>query len=334
MKRILLVGAGGIGQRHFRAFVEVGDVRMSVCEPDAAKRNQLSAACDVESACADIGEADLSGFDAAVICAPAHLHVPIAQRCADAGVSFLLEKPLAVTMDGVDHLIETVNAKRLLAHVGYVRRASPETAQFRKEILSGKIGAPRMCYINMSQEFPKYRPDFQRTYYAKRETGGGAILDAASHMVDLLLWIMGDVAEVSAMYDRLVLQGVDVEDSALISLRLTDGNLAQINVNQFQKPNVCVMEVIGAKGNLVFDMVRSELRFAADDSGTWEVRKFNEGLSPADLALRRLAAQASRFLGALDGRPSELATLEEAQRNLRVVLAAKQSYETRRIVRL
>ena len=117
MKKVLIVGAGGISKRHIRGFLRTGRAKLAVVEPDEGKRAQVMGDYDIEDGRADIGDVELSAFDAAVICAPAHVHVPIGQACADAGLPFLTEKPLAVTMDGVDRLIETVNNMNLPARV-------------------------------------------------------------------------------------------------------------------------------------------------------------------------------------------------------------------------
>lgn len=332
MKQVLIVGAGGIGKRHVRGFLKTGRARLTVVEPDAAKRGEVLGQYDILAGHADIREVDLSRFDLAVICAPAHVHVPLALACAGAKLPFLTEKPLAVTMDGVDGMIEAVRRAGIEARVGYVRRSAREVIDLRRRVLDGAIGDLRMCYMNASQEFPKYRPDFQRTYYAKKAMGGGCILDGASHMIDLLLWFFGPVREVCAMYDRLQLQGVEGEDCCLISIRFANGCMAQIAMNQFQKPNVNTIELIGTTGNLLLDV--ATLKYARDDSGQWEARDYMAGLNPMEVHEARFALQAGWMLDAVEGKPCHLTTLEEARDNLRVALAAKESYETKRIVQL
>ena len=333
-KKVLIVGTGGIGQRHLRAALATGRLRVSIVEPDEAKRREVATQYPVESSYADLREVRLSEFALAVICAPANWHMALGQACADAGLPFLLEKPLAVTMDGVDRLLATVRSKSLPVRVAYVTRATPEALRLREQVLAGKIGPVRMSYSNISQEFPKYRPDYQRTYYAREATGGGAILDGASHRFDLLMWLMGPVREVAAMYDRLELQGVECEDSALISLRFHSGAMAQIDMNQFQKPNVNTFELIGPKGNLMMDLAAAEVRFCGDDSNQWQVERFREGISPRDYHEQRFRRQLEFFLDAIAGKDCPLATLEEAQHNLCIALAAKQSYREKRIVTL
>jgi predicted dehydrogenase len=332
MKRVLIVGGGGIAQRQIRGFHATGEARLSVVEPIAERRAALRERQEIEAAFTSLDDADPPGFDLAVICTPAHLHVPIAVRCAESGLPFLLEKPLAVSREGVNALLEKVAARQVPARVAYTRRSAPEVVALRDEIRTGAIGDVRMCLANLSQDFPKYRPDFSTTYYARLATGGGALLDAASHVIDLLIWMLGIPVEVAAMYDRLILEGVEGEDACLLLLRFASGAMAQVAVNQFQKPNTAAIEMIGTRGNLLLEHMT--LRHAADDSGAWASRDFAEGRSPTEMSARRFRAQAEAMLGLLDGRPDHLTTLEEAALNLDVVLAAKESYRDRRIVTL
>lgn len=329
---VILVGAGGIGKRHIRALLATGRARVTIVEPFAERRAAVQREYAIERAVADLAEIDLAAADLAVICAPAHLHIPLAQRCADAGVSFLLEKPLSTTLDGVDRLIRTVADRRLVARVAFVRRPSPEVIALRDRIRAGEIGDVRLCYLNASQDFRKYRPDYRETYYAREASGGGAILDCASHFIDLLLWFFGAPAAVAAMADRLVFTGVECEDTCLITVRFRNGALAQLNVNQFQKPNTATIEMIGSEGNL---MMRDDaLHSAKDDSGRWLTTEFRAGLTGGEFHQERFRRQADFMLDALAGRPDPLTTLPEALLNLRVALAAKESARTNTVIQL
>ena len=333
MHKVIVIGTGGIGKRHLRGLVETGRVELTLVEPDEARRSEAERQFLPAASHAGLEDADLRSHDLAVICAPAHLHVAMMDECADAGVSFLVEKPLAVSMDGVDDVIDKVRRAGVLARVGYIRRIAPEIQAMRKQIGAGKIGDVKLVYVNSSQEFPKYRPDYKITYYSKPEMGGGAILDAASHTFDMLIWIMGQPVTVGAMHDRLALEGSQTEDTCLITIRFESGAMANVAINQFQKPNVSSIEFIGTLGNLTVD--HSVVKFADDDSGDWkEVRDFMEGLVPMAAHQARFTLQANAMLDAIDGKPDFLATLDEARTNLSVALAAKRSWRERRFIDL
>ena len=230
MKRVLIVGSGGIGRRHLKGYGLTGRASLAIVEPDAGRRAEAAELFGIAEAYTDIAEADLTSFDLAVICAPANFHVQLIRTCAAAKLPFMVEKPLSVTMDDVDVALAEVKASGVEARVGYVRRVAEEVVALRDKIVGGKIGRLRLAYLNSSQEFPKYRPDFQRTYYARPEMGGGAILDAASHLFDMLIWIMGKPTDVSCMFDRLVLEGTNVEDTCLVTIRFASGAMANVTI--------------------------------------------------------------------------------------------------------
>ncbi len=335
MKRVLIIGAGGIGKRHIRGFLKTNRARISVCEIDQTKLEDVAATYDLNRTYSDVEAAPLDDVDLAVIAAPAHVHVPVGQRLADAGVPFLTEKPLSVTLDGVDKLVETVRSKDLTVRVGYVRRSRKWVQRLKADLDAGRIGEVRMAYFNGSQDFRKYRPDYQTTYYAKRCMGGGTILDCAGHFVDLVLWTMGPVREVCAMYDQLVFESVECEDSLLMNLRMASGAMVNITINQFQKPRVATMEFIGTRANLRLLDDAARLEFADDDSGRWQSESFiKESMHPQEVHESMFMHQANDFMDAVEGKPDPMCTLEEARENLRICLAARESYRTHRIIEI
>lgn len=125
--RLLIIGVGSIGLRHLRCFQATGRVRASICEPNEALRLRVAGEQQVERHYADLDAALADRHDAAIIAAPAHLHVPLALRLAQAGVHLLIEKPLSTTLDGIDTL----------------RQASPTGISWRPWPMS--IGPIRFC---------------------------------------------------------------------------------------------------------------------------------------------------------------------------------------------
>lgn len=331
---VLLIGSGGIGKRHIRGYLRTGRANLDIVEPDTDRRDECLNTYDIRRGFAHIDEAPLGDYDAAVICSPAHTHVPLGLACARAGTPFFVEKPLSVSMDGVEELCAEVAHRGLPVRVGYVRRSSAGVKELHRRAVSGDIGELKLAYVNLSQDYRKYRPDYRDIYYAKEAMGGGAILDGASHAIDLLLWIFGPIAEVCSMHDRMVFDGVECEDTALMLFRFASGGFAQLALNQFQKPNVQVFEIIGTEGNLKLDM--AELTRADDDSQTWHPVSIPDGgevpTDPMEIHEARFALQANLFLDTVSGADTVLATLDEAKQNLKVALAAKESWRTRRFV--
>ncbi len=331
--RVLIIGTGGIGQRHLLGYSQTNRAKLSIVEPDSAKRDEAKKIFNIVQDFTNIDDTDLAEYDLAVICAPAHTHVTLMQACAAAGLAFMVEKPLAVTLEDVKETLALVKAKNLVARVGYIRRIADELVALRDQIANGKIGDLRLIYINSSQDFPKYRPDYQTTYYAHPEMGGGAILDGASHSFDMLIWIVGKPVEVSCMYDQLALKGTQTEDTCLINIRFENGIMANITLNQFQKPNTSRQEFIGTKGNLILEHTTLSFR-DSDAPDPVEEHDYMDGLVPMEAHQARFTMQANAMLDAIEGKPCYLATLEDAHLNLRLALAAKRSWDERIIVKL
>ncbi len=332
MRRVLIVGGGGIGERHLRCFLATGQVQASLCEVNEHKLHELQAQYPLDCTFTDFAQVPLEDFDGAVIAVPAHLHISLALACARAGVPFLLEKPLSVNLEGVDELVAAIEQHNLYAAVGFVRRSEPSCQKLRELALSGLIGEIKMGRFDSGQEYPRYRPDYRDIYYAHEQTGGGCIFDAATHMINFAEWIFGEVQEVVALYDRLVLTGVECEDSAIIVTRFRNNSaLVEVFINQFQKPNIVAIELMGIEGNLRYEFSAGTARIThcADDSNRWE-ELYRLSVTRDD----PFVLQAKDMLAGLSGEAAPRTSVAEAAHNLRVLLAAKRSQHAKRIISL
>ncbi|MCH5373334.1 MAG: Gfo/Idh/MocA family oxidoreductase, partial [Planctomycetes bacterium] len=92
--RILVIGVGSIGERHTRCFQQTGRADVSICEPNDELRQAIAERYSIGESFASIDDVPLSDYDAAVICTPAQLHIPLATKSVDAGLQLLIEKPL------------------------------------------------------------------------------------------------------------------------------------------------------------------------------------------------------------------------------------------------
>src|SRR5262245_56044134 len=105
---LLIVGCGSIGERHLRCFQKTGRCRVSACDANAALlqrvANEYAAAphASLESAFAS------EKFDALVICTPAHTHLAIARHGAECGAALFIEKPLSVSLNGIEETREAM----------------------------------------------------------------------------------------------------------------------------------------------------------------------------------------------------------------------------------
>ena len=317
MKRgVLIVGTGSIGERHARCFGQLADVEVSICEPNEPLRRRVAEAYAVRQALADYDQAPLEEFEAVVICTPAPLHIPMAIRALRAGCHVLCEKPLSTSLDGVDDLREAICASGRVFRVAYTWRRHPGMQWVKSQLAGGSIGRPSQATIVSGQDFAFFRPAYREIYYARHESGGGAIQDGATHMVDFLVWCLGPARSVSCEADHLALEGVRVEDTVSLTLRFQNSPaIATLVMNQFQKNNDLRVEVAGILGTVRFDIADERCSIFRD--GQWRHTPV-----PARDRDANYIDQAAAFFDAIDDRASNLCTLDEAVHVLRAVLGA------------
>ncbi|HEV2295422.1 MAG TPA: Gfo/Idh/MocA family oxidoreductase [Tepidisphaeraceae bacterium] len=314
---VQVIGAGSIGNRHIRCLLATGRARVSVVEVNADLRvaiaRQYAGVAIHESL--EIALAD-GRPDAAVIATPAPLHVAQATRLASRGIHLLIEKPLGVSLEGVDELQAAVRRSGVVAAVGYVYRAHPVLNELREALASGAYGRPVELVAVCGQHFPHYRPAFRQTYFARHDTGGGAVQDALTHIVNAGEWLVGEIERVVADTAQQVLEGVEVEDTAHVLARHAGGLPASYNLNQHQAPDEITITVVCDRGTLRFEYHANRWRSMTSPGGEWT--NYVGGTADSDTMFVR---QAHAFLNAVEGRAAPLCTLDEGAATLRVNLA-------------
>lgn len=322
MKKILIVGAGGIGKKHIDGFLRTGEFSISICDVDIQKINKIKEEYPLDNTFNDFYSTPLKSFDAVLIATPANYHIPMAIRCAGEGIPFLVEKPLSVSMEGVDGLIRIIEKNKVPSAVGFTRRSIPSFIKLKEIIDSGITGEIKMSLFFVAQDYRKYRPDYGCIYFARQEMGGGCILDAVSHMIDLAQWYIGSPSEGFCIYDNLAFgKEIETEDSAVITGRFNKKSMVNFYCNLFQKPYELLIEFAGMKGNLRYiseNRYVSRILFSDNDEGRWsEMGVFENEIKDYYFY------QAKNFINLLAGKDNTLTTIEEAAENLKFLLEVK-----------
>jgi len=319
--RTLIIGVGSIGHRHLRCFSQTDRATLSICEINRSLAEEIAGQYPVEAIFNSLEEALQDPPEAAVICAPAHLHIPMAHQLADLGIHLLIEKPLSTSLDDVDSLIEKVEGKGLTAAVAYVNRVNPLLATLRNTILSGEYGEPMQLTLVSGQDFPFYRPAYRDIYYNDRATGGGAIQDALTHAINVGQWLCGDIDGLVADAKHQVLSGVEVEDTVHVIAR-HGKTMASYSLNQFQAPTESTLTVACTKGTLRYQSHEQRLSGMTATEQPWQVLQ-ETSLERDDM----FVAQANMFLDAIAGKGTVACTLAEGLETLRANLAILNSVD-------
>lgn len=318
---VLVVGAGSIGERHLRCFGATGRARVFFVEVNPELRATIANRYPGTTAYDSLDAAIEQPIDAAVVATPAPLHIPQATQLVERGVHVLIEKPLSVSLDGVDALQGLVAKKNVVAAVAYVLRAQPALAEMREAILGGRFGKPLQLVHVSGQNFPFFRPAYRNTYYAKRSSGGGAVQDALTHTINAAQWLVGNIDRVVADAAHLALEGVDVEDTVNVLAR-HGGVLASYSLNQHQAPNETTITVVCERGTVRFEIHNGRWRSTEKPGDPWT----DHGSGPLDRD-GPFVRQASAFLDAVEGKSPPLCTLDEGVATLRTNLAILSSVD-------
>lgn len=324
-----LIGCGRIARLvHLGALRAADGVRLAaLADPDPQRLHeaaqQAPAAVPYASAEALL---EKSGVEAVVIAAPPAQHAPLAVAAFAAGKHVYVEKPLAAGLGDAEAIRAAQRAAGTVGMVGFSYRFHPLHRAAKARLAAGALGevvAARSVFSAAARAIPDWK--------ARRASGGGVLLDLASHHIDLVRFLFEqEVAEVSAT----VTSGHSEGDTAALQLRLESGLPVQTLVSMRSVTEDRV-EVYGEAGRLSYDRQRSvELDVQAPGLTYGRRGQLQRTLGTVARAARRLPrvpqdpsfrAAFEAFARAARGGPHEGADLDDGLRSLAVVLAAEAS---------
>jgi predicted dehydrogenase len=325
--KLLIIGTGSIGERHLRCFQQLNRCdSIAICESHDARRADVASRYGLPPSHAfpDLDAAlSAMSFDAAVIATPAPTHIPIATRLAALGTHLLVEKPLSLTTDGIEELVEIIREKSLTVAVGYVHRAHPAVAAMKEALDTGKFGRILQIRTASGQAFATLRPAYREVYFAKPELGGGAINDMITHFYNVGDWLAGPIRKVMTDADHQILEGVTVEDTVHTLVRQGPKGevMGSYALNLYQHPNEVLITVVAENGTLQAEYAKKRWSWMMEPTGVWHHEPVD--MPEVDVMYRR---QNGAFLDAIEGSGEVLCTLEEAIRTLKVNLASHRSH--------
>ncbi len=246
-----VIGAGGIARR--RTIPEGIQASpnaqlIAVMDRNALTRQELHTQYQVP-AVATVQELLDMQIDAVYIATPTFEHAPQALAAAAAGKHVLCEKPLALDVKEAEQILAACRNARVKLGVGYMMRFHSAHKRIRDWVANGRIGAPVMARAQLACWHPPTPGHWRQI---RTLGGGGALADLALHCFDLLEFILGPIAEVSAITSTLTqhYQDSSVEDSGLVTLRFENGMLGVVE-SQFNVPDAAsenVLEINGTQG--------------------------------------------------------------------------------------
>ncbi|MCY3904003.1 MAG: Gfo/Idh/MocA family oxidoreductase [Caldilineaceae bacterium] len=267
-----ILGAGMVAEYHLQAIEACaanGARLVGVGHYNAARFGEITERFGVEARPYDEILAD-PAVDAVCICTPSGQHAQQAIAAAENGKHVLVEKPMALSLADADAMIAACRRNGVQLGVCLQRRAEPLFRRVHDAIHGGDLGEITLGVVTM----PYFRDE---PYYAQAEwrgtwalDGGGVLMNQGIHIVDLLLWFLGDPVEVHAFADTRH-RSVEIEDTAGAVLRFENGALATITATVAAEPGFPHrLEVYGTNGGIQIEG-EEVLRWELADASTGTV---------------------------------------------------------------
>jgi 1,5-anhydro-D-fructose reductase (1,5-anhydro-D-mannitol-forming) len=266
-------------------------------------------------------------IDAVYISTTNEWHEPHVLAAIAAGKHVLCEKPLALSLDSAQRMVEASTAAGVFLGTNHHLRNAATHRKIRELIQTGAIGRPLAARVFHAVYLP---PHLQSWRIDRPDAGGGVILDITVHDVDTLRFALGDeVAEVTAMTANQGMGRAGLEDAVMGVMRFRNGVIAQFH-DAFTAPHASTgVEVHGTEGSLYGRDVMTQRPV-----GTVTMRREgNEEEVPVDH--ENLYERSVRcFNAAIRGEGEPAATGVDGVQSLAVALAVREAAETGQTVRI
>lgn len=238
--RVAIIGCGKMAQVHAQALMNMQEAQLVAVQSRSLDKAKAFGAPYHAEAYTDIAEMiRREKIDVVVICTPHPAHKAATVTAFENGAHVLVEKPLAISLDDCDAMINAgKSASRLLGMISQ-RRFIPAALRIRQAIDAGKLGTPMLGFVVMYgwRDETYYNSDPWRGSWAAE--GGGVLVNQAPHQLDLLQWFMGsEFDEVYGAWNNINHPYIEVDDTAVAIVRFKNGALANIMVSNAQKPGI------------------------------------------------------------------------------------------------
>jgi UDP-N-acetyl-2-amino-2-deoxyglucuronate dehydrogenase len=333
MTHIGIIGGGNISDTHARAAREIPGIEIAAWyghNPDKTRLlSELYGGTLYETRQAFL---EHQPMDLVLIGSPSGMHVEQGVAAARQGLHLLVEKPLDITTERIDLLVNECDQAGVKLGVFFQDRVAPGIRRLKELLDEGQAGKP----ILVSGCVKWYRPP---EYYGNSRwrgtwalDGGGALMNQGVHTVDLLLWLLGDVTRVAAKAVT-AFHEIEVEDTVVATLEFASGAVGVLQVTTSAYPGYQRrVELTGTEGTIILEhdrIVAADLRNPKNNlSKSSESDKNTNATSPtvSDVSGHRRILE--DFLRAIETNGQPVCDGREGRRSVELVQAIYESSRT------
>jgi len=253
MKKVGLgiIGLGYIGKIHLRHCLRLPNVNL-VAVSDLSKK-ALNEAKNIDIKKTFTSYEQLlkeSNIDAVIIALPTHLHLRCAKQAAEAGKHIFLEKPIARNLQEAKEIVAFAQKNSVKLMMGYPLRFNKSFRELKTKMESGTLGDVEIAHATFISSGPFFHRAESHTplpvpewWFNRELTGGGALIDLGSHIIDLFRWYFGEITDIKSHLGHRF--NLDLEDSAICFTKFESGTTAVITVGWFLQGYQLKIEFFG-----------------------------------------------------------------------------------------
>jgi predicted dehydrogenase len=267
-------------------------------------------------------------FQAAFICTPTSSHITGLLPILRAGVANIyIEKPLSHNLENIDEVFALAATYKNNIVVGYDLHFDPGIQKVRSLLHDNTIGKPVSINAFVGQYLPDWRPyeDYRKGMSARKETGGGVLLDIV-HEFDYLCWLIGNVHSVAGLYTNSGALGIETEEAAEVLLKFENGAIGSVHLDYLQPTLVRHFIITGTKGSITCNVSEKKLHWDthAGTGGEFTYSNFDRNDKFKEIVKTFLENPGDE----------RLTSMHAALQSLKIVLGAKLSSEQAYVVKL
>ncbi len=234
-KRVAVVGCGRIAERHFTAISELNKdlTLVAICDNEKKLVDTYSKKLKVPGYPSLKDMLHHEKLDLVALCTPSGLHAEQTVLAASHAVNVVTEKPMATRWaDGIK-MVRACDAAGVKLHVVKQNRFNSTLKFLKRAIDEKRFGKISLVHINVFWTRPQSYYD-QAKWRGTWEFDGGALMNQASHYVDLFDWLIGPVEKVHSIINTNL--NIEVEDTAVVNLKWRNGAIGSISVSMLTYP--------------------------------------------------------------------------------------------------
>jgi predicted dehydrogenase len=252
-----IVGCGMIARFHARALADVPGARL-VALVSRNPANARAVAESVGARCEQYTELEPAlarrDVDIVIVTTPSGAHLGPAVAAAEAGKHVVVEKPLEITTERCDRIIDACDRRGVKLCTIFPSRFGDANQALKKAVDSGRFGRLTLGETTCKWWRPQSYYDEGGWKGTQALDGGGALMNQAIHNVDLLLWLLGPVTHINGFTATLAHERIEVEDTAVACLRFAHGGLGVIQATTSVHPGLPkTVAVHGDRGTVVIE---------------------------------------------------------------------------------